>query len=93
MENFFNLLSKNVLNQQFWTTCEQLRLAIVYWIEALYHCRRRLGKLTTIDFETVIGDTTALTAQGNESAKGSAFPFDSLVVCSGRPLRLRAKSV
>ncbi len=29
MESFFSLLQKNVLNRRSWTTCEQLRLAIV----------------------------------------------------------------
>jgi putative transposase len=47
---------KNVLNRQRWTTREELRLAIVTWIEATYHRRRRqrgLGKLTPIEFETI----------------------------------------
>jgi putative transposase len=56
MESFFSLLQKNVLNRQRWSTREELRLAIVNWIEATYHRRRRqrgLGKLTPIEFETV----------------------------------------
>ncbi|WP_169745943.1 IS3 family transposase [Actinocatenispora sera] len=56
MESFFALLQKNVLNRRRWTTRHQLRLAIVTWIEATYHRRRRqarLGRLTPIEFETI----------------------------------------
>ena len=55
-ESFFSLLQKNVLDRQRWATREELRLAIVTWIEATYHRRRRqrgLGKLTPIEFETI----------------------------------------
>jgi hypothetical protein len=41
MESFFALLQKNVLDQHSWATRQQLRLAIVTWIEATYHRRRR----------------------------------------------------
>ena len=54
MESFFVLLQKNVLNRQSWDTREELRLAIVIWIERTYHRRlrqRRLGRLTPIEFE------------------------------------------
>jgi putative transposase len=50
----FSLLQKNVLNRQRWQTREQLRLAIITWIERTYHRRRRqdsLGRLTPIEFE------------------------------------------
>jgi transposase InsO family protein len=56
MESFFALLQKNVLDRQRWSSREELRLAIVTWIERTYHRRRRqraLGKLTPIEFETV----------------------------------------
>jgi putative transposase len=56
MESFFSLLQKNVLDRKRWATREELRLAIITWIEATYHRRRRqraLGKLTPIEFETV----------------------------------------
>jgi transposase InsO family protein len=49
MESFFALLQKNVLNRRAWRTREQLRIAIVTWIERTYHRRRRqhsLGRLT-----------------------------------------------
>lgn len=61
MESFFSLLQKNVLNRRPWTTREQLRLAIVTWIERTYHRRRRqrrLGRMTPIEFETVYADQT-----------------------------------
>ena len=56
MESFFSLLQKNVLDAKRWETREELRLAIVIWIERTYHRRRRqrgLGKLTPIEFETI----------------------------------------
>jgi transposase InsO family protein len=57
MESFFSLLQKNVLNRRRWQTREQLRLAIIIWIEKTYHRRRRqdtLGRLTPIEFETLL---------------------------------------
>jgi transposase InsO family protein len=65
MESFFSLLQKNVLDQQSWATRQQLRLAIVTWIEATYHRRRRqhaLGKLTPIEFETIMTTAAAYAA-------------------------------
>ena len=56
MESFFSLLQKNVLDRRRWETREQLRLAIITWIEGTYHRRRRqrrLGRLTPIEFETL----------------------------------------
>jgi len=56
MESFFALLQKNVLDRKRWSTREELRLAIVIWIERTYHRRRRqrgLGKLTPIKLEAV----------------------------------------
>ena len=49
MESFFALLQKNVLNRRRWTTRDQLRIAIVIWVERTYHRRRKqasLGRLT-----------------------------------------------
>lgn len=54
MASFFSLLQKNVLNRKAWATREQLRIAIVTWIERTYHRRRRqarLGRLTPVEFE------------------------------------------
>lgn len=65
MESFFALLQRNVLDRRAWTTREQLRIAIVTWIERTYHRRRRqarLGRLTPIEFETIMNTTVALTA-------------------------------
>ncbi len=56
MECFFALLQNSVLNTKRWETREELRLAIVIWIETKYNRRRRqrtLGKLTPIEFETI----------------------------------------
>ena len=51
MESFFALLQKNVLNRRRWNTREELRLAILTWIEREHHRRLRqaaLGSLTPI---------------------------------------------
>ncbi|GAA1656879.1 hypothetical protein GCM10009679_72750 [Saccharothrix algeriensis] len=51
------MLQNNVLDRRSWATREQLRTAIVTWIERTYHRRRRqrpLGKLTPIEFETIM---------------------------------------
>lgn len=64
MESFFSLLQKNVLDRRVWATHEELRIAIVTWIERTYHRRRRqasLGRLTPMEFETVM-TTSALQA-------------------------------
>lgn len=65
MESFFALLQKNVLNRRRWATRDQLRLAIVHWIEGTYHRKRRqrgLGKLTPIEYEAIINPQVALAA-------------------------------
>jgi transposase InsO family protein len=57
MESFFALLQKNVLDRQEWATREELRIAIVDWIERTYHRRRRQVRLnhsTPIDYETTM---------------------------------------
>lgn len=57
MESFFSLLQKNVLDRRSWTTREELRIAIVTWIERTYHRRRRqdrLGRLTPIEYEIIM---------------------------------------
>jgi len=62
MESFFSLLQKNVLNRRRWTSRQQLRLAIITWIENTYHRRRRqdtLGRLTPIEFEILHQAATA----------------------------------
>ncbi len=65
MESFFALLQKNVLDRHRWTTREQLRIAIVTWIERTYHRRRRqaaLGRLTPVEFEIIKSTTVTLAA-------------------------------
>lgn len=56
MESFHSLLQNNVLDTKKWETREELRLAIVTWIERTYHRRRRkrsLGKMTPVEYEAV----------------------------------------
>lgn len=65
MESFFALLQKNVLDRQRWATREQLRIAIVTWMERTYHRRRRqlrLGRLTPVEFETIMTTPAAQAA-------------------------------
>ena len=60
MESVFSLLQKNVLNRQPWRTRQDLRIAIVTWIERTYHRRRRqaaLGRLTPIEYELTMTPT------------------------------------
>ena len=56
MESFFALLQNNVLDRRRWTTREELRLAVITWIERTYHRRRRqrrLGRLTPVEYEAL----------------------------------------
>ena len=56
-QSFFSLLQKNVLNRRAWATRDELRIAIVTWIERTYHRRRRqsgLWRLTPIEFEAIM---------------------------------------
>ena len=65
MESFFALLQKNVLNTRNWATRQELRLAIVTWIERTYHRRRRqraLGRLTPVEFEAIMTTPAASAA-------------------------------
>lgn len=65
MESFFSLLQNNVLDTRRWVTREDLRLAIVTWIERTYHRRRRqrrLGKLTPVEYETIMKPAVDLAA-------------------------------
>lgn len=57
MEPFFGLLQNDVLDRRTWTTLQQLRSAIVTWIEGTYRRRRRqrsLSRLTPIEYETIM---------------------------------------
>lgn len=65
MESFFSLLQKNVLNRRSWATRDELRIAIVTWIERTDHRRRRqprLGRLTPVEFESMMTKPLALAA-------------------------------
>jgi putative transposase len=56
MESFFALLQRNVLDRRRWDSRDELRIAIVTWIERTYHRRRRqaaLGRLTPIEYERI----------------------------------------
>jgi putative transposase len=65
MESFFALLQKNVLDRRRWETRQELRIAIVTWIERTYHRRRRqaaLGRLTPVEYETIMTTPAAQAA-------------------------------
>ena len=65
MESFFSLLQKNVLDRRVWNTREELRIAIVTWIERTYHRRRRqaaLGRLTPVEYELIMTTTATQAA-------------------------------
>ncbi|RLZ04408.1 IS3 family transposase [Kocuria tytonicola] len=65
MESFFSLLQKNVLDRKRWRTREELRIAIITWIERTYHRRRRqarFGRLTPIEYETIMNPAVSLAA-------------------------------
>jgi transposase InsO family protein len=65
MESFFSLLQKNVLDRRSWNTRDELRIAIVTWIERTYHRRRRqaaLGRLTPIEYELIMTTTATQAA-------------------------------
>ena len=65
MESFFALLQRNVLDRRTWATRDELRIEIITWIERTYHRRRRqarLGRLTPIEYETIMTPQTATAA-------------------------------
>lgn len=65
MESFFSLLQRNVLDRRRWATRDELRIAIIIWIERTYHRRRRqatLGRLTPIEWEAIMTNTATQTA-------------------------------
>ena len=65
MESFFALLQKNVLDRQVWATWQELRIAIVTWIERTYHRRqrqKRLARLTPVEYEIIMTPPAALAA-------------------------------
>ena len=50
-------VQKNVLDRRTWNTRDELRIAIVTWIEKTYHRRRRqaaLGRLTPVEYELIM---------------------------------------
>jgi putative transposase len=65
MESFFALLQRNVLDRRRWNNRDELRIAIVTWIERTYHRRRRqaaLGRLTPIEYEMINTPAATLAA-------------------------------
>jgi len=68
MVSFVRLLQKNVLDRHVWTNREELRTAIVTWIERTYNRRHRqvtFNSLTPIQFETKMTTPATQSAQPN----------------------------
>lgn len=65
IESFFALVQKNVLDRRSWASRRELSAAITHWIERTYYRKRRqraLGKLTPIEYETIIEPAASLAA-------------------------------
>jgi putative transposase len=65
MESFFSLPQTNVLNRRRWATRDELRVAIITWIEATYHRRRTqeaLSRSTPIEYQTIMTTTASQAA-------------------------------
>lgn len=63
MEWFFALRQKNVLDRKRWKAGQELRIAIVTWIEHKCHRGRRqfhLGRLTPLEYETIMNPAVSL---------------------------------
>lgn len=60
MKSWFSLLQKNVLDRQAWTTRNELRFAIIWWIVHTYNTRSRqrpLGKMNPVAYELMLTNT------------------------------------
>lgn len=65
METSFCLLQCNLLDRQAWATRDDLRIAIVTWIERTYHRRRRqawLARLTSVEFAMIVSQAVTQAA-------------------------------
>lgn len=65
LESLFALLQKNAIDRKRWKARDELRIAIVTWIERKYHPgrrRARLGRLTPIEYETIMNSAVSLAA-------------------------------
>lgn len=64
MESFFSLLQKNALDRKRWRTREELRIAIITWIERTYHrhliVRQSLPLLTGVGGEDKVSQENLL---------------------------------
>ena len=77
MESFFALLQNNVPDRRSRPDREELQIAIVTWIERIYHRRRRqtcLGRLTPIEYETIMTAPASRAAWPNLSPDRAAVP-------------------
>ncbi len=65
MESFFSAAAEQRPQPPLLDNPYDLRIAIVAWIERTYHRQRRqarLGRLTPIEFETIMTNTVAVAA-------------------------------
>lgn len=77
MESFFSLLQKNVLDRRAWSTREELRIAIVTWIERAYHRRPRqvaLTRLPPVEYKLIMKPAATQAVQPRPSPLDSRPP-------------------
>ncbi|MGH3367565.1 MAG: IS3 family transposase [Nocardioidaceae bacterium] len=70
MESFWSLLQTNVLNQRRRTSRQQLRLAIVVWIERKYHRQRPQDSLGGLTPESSARPGSQGSTHGSDSPSG-----------------------
>jgi putative transposase len=61
----YSILQKNVLDRTRWKKHGELRIAIITWTERKYHRGRRqarLGRLTPVEYETIMNPALSLAA-------------------------------
>jgi transposase InsO family protein len=62
-ESFLSLLQQNALDRRSWANRQELRIAIVTWVERTYHRRQdALERLTPIEYETIMTTPAAQAA-------------------------------
>ena len=94
MESFFALLQNNVLDRRRWATRQDLRLAIITWIERTYHRRRRqprLGRLTPVEYETIMTTPAIPSRLTQPVTKTCSSPDGGAAWCGSPRARLQPR--
>jgi len=101
VESFFSLLQKNVLNTRRWETREELRLAIVTWIETKYNRRRRSQGVSNVSCDVALSGNLVVRAsllwgcgaRGESFVSGWHMPAQRPAKVSSRPARSKDRHV